>query len=223
MSQNAHGIEPSTKPDIEGLEDFFSSDDKTGQELVTLEEAAKRLNLSERTIQRRLKLGRLKGHKISGPRGPEWRVDISSTVDETNEAVATTEDTTIPSPASRPSSEDRTGHTEGVTVVMERLASFYEAKIEKLETKLETVVWRNGYLEAQLSDTENQIKLLPDYQSKAARAVELEGELSRLEAKAGSADALELEVKRLEAELSSLRRGWWHRFSWWFKGRSSDE
>jgi excisionase family DNA binding protein len=207
-----------------GLEDFFSSDDKAGQGVLTLEEASKRLNLSERTIQRRLKEGRLKGFKISGPRGPEWRIAISDTEGETVEALVASDDTTTSSDDRTfihdVSSEDKTRDTEDATTsAMERLLRFYEGRIEKLEGKLESVVWRNGYLEAQLEEAESQVKLLPDYEAQAARAAELEAQLTEAESKAVTADSLGQQVIKLETELSSLRQNWFKRFGNWLAGK----
>src|ERR1700679_2840217 len=101
MPKKTHQLAPRTSPDMTGLDDFFSSDDKTGQEVLTLDEAAERLNLSPRTVQRRLKHGQIKGFKVSGPRGPEWRIELSSTDVTTGDGWPSSDDTTV-------SSEDRT-------------------------------------------------------------------------------------------------------------------
>lgn len=44
---------------------------------VSLQEAARRLNVNEKTVRRRLQSGRLRGEKVPGPRGEEWTVYLS--------------------------------------------------------------------------------------------------------------------------------------------------
>jgi hypothetical protein len=43
---------------------------------VSLAEAARRLQVSERTVRRRLDGGKLHGTQVQGPRGFEWLVDL---------------------------------------------------------------------------------------------------------------------------------------------------
>lgn len=207
MPQEAHNLTPEATVDTTGLEDFFSSRDKTDHEDLTLEEAAKRLNLSERTVQRRLKQGQLLGYKVSGPRGPEWRIKLSSCEDTTVEAFAPCEDTTTSSDDTTDvetvSSEDTTPSARPVTnPAYVQFVEFYRDQIETLQEKLEAATYRNGYLEAQLSSAETQLKLLPD-----------------LSAKATKTDTLEQQIAKLESELAQSRRSWWARFGCWFIGR----
>lgn len=44
---------------------------------ITLSEAAKRLKVSEKSIRRYIKAGRMKAHLIKGQKGYEYRIDIS--------------------------------------------------------------------------------------------------------------------------------------------------
>lgn len=89
---------------------------------LTLEEAAKRLNLSERTIQRRLKRGQLTGYKVDGDRGPEWRITLGESLDTKLKAIPTSDDTTVDTEVMTDteavSSEDT---TPGVAVPNEQL------------------------------------------------------------------------------------------------------
>lgn len=194
MTQEAYRVETERTVDTTDMTDLFSCRDKAEHEGVTLDEAAKTLNLSERTIQRRLKQGSLKGYKVAGPRGPEWRIYLESWQDTANVEVSSSEDTTF---IETTSTEDMTSDKEGVTFTgYSQLLGFYQSQITVLQEKLEAATYRNGYLEAQLTGAETQLKLLPDFQAKASEA-----------------EALRQKVNELEAE---LRRGWWHRFSSWF-------
>lgn len=207
MPEEAHELRTTTSADMTGLEDFFSCHDKPDQGDLTLEEAAKRLNISERTVQRRLKQGLLKGYKVSGPRGPEWRVDLQSCEDTTWQASATSEDTTFSSDdttvVEAVSSEDMTADRRSSSAhAYVQFTEFYHEQIKTLQEKLEAATYRNGYLEAQLSSAEGQLKLLPD-----------------LSAKASKTEALEQEIARLEAELTVKQQHWLARFGRWFIGK----
>ncbi len=210
MPEEAHEIRFSDPADMTGLEDFFPSHDKAGQEDLTLEEAAKRLNLSERTIQRRLKRGQLTGYKVNGDRGPEWRITLEASLDTTLKAVPTSDDMTVDTEvmtdAEAVSSEDTTpGATVPNAQLFQHFASFYQDQIENLQEKLEAATYRNGYLEAELSGAKTQLMLLPDFQARASKAEELE-----------------LEVQRLERELQNQKRNWLARFGAWFIGKGSN-
>jgi excisionase family DNA binding protein len=211
MPEEAHQLAPETSPDTTGLDDFFSSDDKTGQNVLTLEEAAERLNLSPRTVQRRLKHGQIKGFKVSGPRGPEWRIEISSTDVMTGEGSPSSDDTTVSSEdrtvIHAVSSEDTTSDKPGLPEsAYGQFFGFYQDQIETLQERLEAATYRNGYLEAQLSGAETQLKLLPD-----------------LSARATKAELLEKEIDTLKAELSLQKRTWVQRFNSWFFGRNHNK
>ena len=205
MPEEAHEIRISDPADMTGLEDFFPSHDKAGHGDLTLEEAAKRLNLSERTVQRRLKRGQLTGYKVNGDRGPEWRIILEASLDTTLTAVPTSDDTTVMTDAETVSSEDMTtGVTSANMATFDHLATFYQDQIEHLQEKLEAATYRNGYLVAQLASVESQVKLLPD-----------------LSAKAIQAEVLEQKVLALEAELSSHKKSMFAKFSSWFLGKQS--
>lgn len=209
MPEEAQEIRISDPVDMTGLEDFFPSHDKAGQEDLTLEEAAKRLNLSERTIQRRLKRGQLTGYKVNGDRGPEWRIILATSLDMTPTAVPTSDDTTVNTEvmtdAEPVSSEDMTpGATVPNVQLFQHFASFYQDQIENLQEKLEAATYRNGYLEAELSSAKTQLQLLPDFESKAMKA-----------------ETLEQQVQRLEAELLVSKQSFWSKFGAWFLGSKS--
>lgn len=207
MPQEAQKLSVEVTADTTGLDDFFSCHDKAEQEDLTLEEAAKRLNLSERTVQRRLKNGQLKGYKIAGPRGPEWRIKVESCEDTTGQASATSDDTTLSTDDTTIietlSTEDTTRDSKATTAIaFTQFAEFYHVQIETLQEKLEAATYRNGYLEAQLSSAESQLKLLPDLSVKATKV-----------------ETMEQQIAKLELDLASARRSWWTRFAAWFLGQ----
>ena len=209
MPEEAHKLSPSDSADTTGLEDFFSCHDKTAQEDLTLEAAAKRLNLSERTVQRKLKHGQLRGYKVSGPRGPEWRIKLQSSDDTTSALAPPSDDTTISSDdmtdVEALSSEDMTADNKsGGTRAYIQFTDFYKDQIEMLQEKLEAATYRNGYLEAKLSSAEDQLKLLPDLSAKAVKT-----------------ETLEQQIARLEADLATARQSWWIRFGRWFVGKTN--
>lgn len=209
MPKEAHDIRISDPADMTGLDDFFPSHDKARQEDLTLEEAAKRLNLSERTIQRRLKRGQLTGYKVNGDRGPEWRITLKASLDTTPISVSTSEDTTIDTAVTadveQVSTEDMTPDaTLPNPAVFQQFANFYQDQIELLQEKLEAATYRNGYLEAQLSSAKTQLQLLPDFESRAIKA-----------------ESLEQQVQRLEIELAQSKQSFWSKFGAWFIGSKS--
>ncbi|MCC6981406.1 MAG: hypothetical protein IT343_23995 [Candidatus Melainabacteria bacterium] len=123
---------------------------------------------------------------------------MESWQDTANVTASSSEDTTFIETAS---TEDTTNDKEGATFSgYSQLLGFYQSQMTMLQEKLEAATYRNGYLEAQLTGAETQLKLLPDFQAKASEA-----------------ETLKQKVIELEAE---LRRGWWSRFrSWFMTGR----
>lgn len=207
MPEEAHRLTVSDSADTTGLDDFFSSHDTPEQEDLTLEQAAKRLNLSERTVQRRLKQGHIRGYKVTGPRGPEWRIQLQSSEDTTVSGLPTSDDTTFSTDDTTDvetvSSEDMTGDSkQAAGRAYGQFVDFYREQIESLQEKLEAATYRNGYLEAKLSSAETQLLLLPDLSAKAIKT-----------------ESLEEQITRLEDELASMRKSWWARFGAWFLGQ----
>lgn len=234
MTQEAQPQTIYDPADMTGMDDFFSCHDKDGQEDLTLEQAAVRLNLSERTIQRRLKHRQLDGYKIPGPRGPEWRIRIKASEEVTQvlsmptldmpearlDTPTATQDTPKTTQDMSQVTEDMTVTDVGVTItntgerqttsetglVVSEFSRFYKEQINLLSDKLEAATFRNGYLEAQLSAAENELKLLPDLSARATRV-----------------EQLEIELAKVRAELSSTKEGWFAAFSRWFLGKRRAE
>lgn len=169
---------------LSGLEAFFSAVvDLTAESSVdegwTLAQASHTLGVTERTVRRWIKEQRFRAWKVEGPRGPEWRIHPGSSVDsKTGDAGSTV-----------------VRAADGQTLLT--LATLVKEQAEKLEA----ASFRNGYLEHQLQNYEQQVKLLPDFQAQAAKAQEHEDR-----------------VKVLTEEVSKLKSSWWYRFSRWFAG-----
>ncbi len=73
--------------------------------------------------------------------------------------------------------------------------------IEKQTHKLEAAAGQIGYLSAQLQTYEKQVLMLPDLESKARRAQDLDREL-----------------QEMKAELDRLKGSWWYRFTRFLSG-----
>lgn len=174
---------------LSGLEQLFTSTvdpDSTSIESSadqgwTLSEAAGAFDVTERTIRRWIKEQRLTAWKVAGPRGPEWRIRTGSTL-ATNDDQARS--TVV-------QSADNQSLLALTSLLKEQAA------------KLEAASYRNGFLENQMQNYEQQVKLLPDFHAQAARA-----------------QAQEEKVKQLESELVRIKATWWYRFCAWFTGAS---
>lgn len=176
MSENARETTIAEALDTAGLDEIFSCHDKVGQEDLTLEEASARLNLSERTIQRRLKRGQIKGYKIPGPRGPEWRICSESWQDTPQEPIPSSDDTTV---VEFLSTVDTTPPHDSILIdksgevrqpepspAPKDNEDYKTQLIQELQAKLEGASYRIGYLEAQSEIFQKEIKLLTDSQHK---------------------------------------------------------
>lgn len=210
--------------DMTGLDDFFSSHDKPCQEDLTLDEAAKRLNLSERTIQRRLKLGQLMGYKVHGPRGPEWRISLKSSEDTTEQSQPSTDETT-----EQPQLSTVKTTTARVDTTIVNAVTTDEAIIEihggteleedrfQTETTTEpdwnqvgrTDVDQSGSLDRLVSIIESQSQMLKDASTKLESA---NYRIGYLEAQTQNYQ----EKIKLLTDSQHKEPGWWQRFCTWF-------
>jgi len=112
----------------------------------SLEEAADYLGLSIKTIRRRLRDGKLDGYKIIGLNGPEWRIrQICLDNDQGQTRTWSTKTSMV---------QSNHAPTTDVTLVRD------------LISKVEALTYRNGYLESQLAERNQQIKLLTNNQCK---------------------------------------------------------
>jgi excisionase family DNA binding protein len=129
------------------------------KESWTITKAAKELGLSEKTIRRYIHAGKLRGYKVKGQNGDEWRVKKAS-LDSISPSFQGRVDTSV-------------GNVQG---------SVDNGLVKELIGKLEALAVRNGYLESQISVASEQLKLLPDLQAKATQATIQEQRIRELEA-----------------------------------------
>ncbi len=143
-------VQPNTAS-TDGIELFDKTDGHDPFETVTVEiadsdwtpeQAAKALGKSIRTIRRMLQDGALQGYKVPRRRREEWRVKPLTV--SANEAV------NVPLQKAVANETDR----------------LWELLREK-DAKLEALTMRTGYLEAQLEQHKDTIKLLTDSQHKS--------------------------------------------------------
>jgi hypothetical protein len=167
------------RTDTNGLENLFdvtvSVDNADSQPKriieVSISEAAQRLKTTERTIWRRIERGELK----SRSKGNKRLVKIPVV-----EPVA---------------SIDTDGHTTFNDTSTQANAV---VDLKALLHDLQSANYRLGYLESELKNHQDQVKLLPDLVGKAAEAEELRAR-----------------AKDLEAELERIKATWWYRFWCW--------
>jgi flagellar motility protein MotE (MotC chaperone) len=146
--------EPSSEP-ISGL----------AQEIVSTEEAAKRLGISSRAVIKRLQAGSLQGFRDTTKTRSEWRIYWKEPVPEP--AVKNKGTQTEP---------ERTGSAER-TEAKEPSGTGSDSYLIELNKKLleqvQALTYRNGYLQSQLAEREQdiaeqdeKIKLLTDSEHK---------------------------------------------------------
>jgi len=156
---------------------------------VSVAEAANLLGITERSVWRRIRQGKLSSKLIGG------------------KAVVTLRQSDIATRQSDRLTDTKDGQSDQPTEVSVVSASSSEGSrtielVAEFAAKLEAATYRNGYLEAQLDAHKEQIKLLPDYQHRAMEA-----------------EVLRARVSELEAELEGHRQGRWRQFWSWFTGR----
>jgi|GEM_PF-1460495 len=155
MSDTAHDYQTNVSANTEGLEDFFEAEVVPGTtegyqvgptDGIPVKEAAKILGLSMKTIKDRLRKGTLSGYKVQEKFGAKWMVQLG------------TEYQVLPG-AAEISSTYPTGSTESVAGLL--------SLVESKDRELQAAIFRNGYLEAQLAERNEHLKLLPDLEKKA--------------------------------------------------------
>lgn len=156
---------------------------------VSVAEAANLLGITERSVWRRIRQGKLSSKLIGG------------------KAVLTLCQSDIATRQTNRQTDTKDGQSDQPTDVSVVSASAVEGSrtielVAEFAAKLEAATYRNGYLEAQLDAHKEQIKLLPDYQHRAMEA-----------------EVLRARVSELEAELEGHRQGRWFQFWSWFTGR----
>lgn len=119
----------------------------------TLSEAATNLGLSTRTILRRLKTGSLKGTKVQGANGPEWRIaPVTEVTGDKNDALPIVTAVT----PDKPSTDDTTIATL-VKVIAEQSE---QLRVQSEHLQAATYLIQNQH--QQIVQQAEQIKLLED-------------------------------------------------------------
>jgi len=148
VTDKAQQIDKRDTATTEGIELFDITDGQdptlTVEAVITAsdwtpEQAAKALGKSVRTIRRLLQEGSLKGYKVAGRRRDEWRV----------KPVNVSAFESVNSPVT--------------PIVRDENDRLWELLKEK-DAKLEALTMQNGYLQAQLESSREQVKLLTDSQ-----------------------------------------------------------
>lgn len=192
MQKPAGSAPQGNKNDFPGFfDDFDSTDDRltrlTGQSdmsEVTVSEAAKLLGISERSVWRRIRQKKLNTRIEHGRTIVSLcQSDMSVTPPDTSVDVAID---VSPNAAAQADTSDR-------SLVL----------IAELAAKLEGATYRNGFLEAQLEAANEQMKLLPDLQTRALES-----------------ESLRSEIAQLKAELELQKRTRWQRFIGWLTGNT---
>ncbi len=109
---------------------------------LTIKEAARVLGISQNSVRAKLKSGALSGCKVKGPTGEQWRVEL----------------TKVTSELTKPTKEVTKTIEPAQNVEVLRLLEI----IEKQNHRLEAASGQIGYLQAQLENSRDTIKLLED-------------------------------------------------------------
>lgn len=173
---------------LDGLEEVFDVDSTVTNEVdqgdstvpskkivgLTIREASLHYNLAIPTIRLKIKTGDIPATKVNGPKGPEWRVFPSGLPQSAEPIDISLTDPTdqADSPQSEGSHQTDRTIAEGFHQANINVASLIKAN-QELSAKLEAVVYRNGYLEAQVESERQQIKLLTDQLHKPDAPAEL--------------------------------------------------
>ena len=164
MTEAARDLNVLPATATEGLEDIFdvheldasqganlvcldANSDELDANLFSVEDAAERLGISIRAVQKRLKKGTLRGRKEKTATGERWLI-YGSELDASQGANLVRLD----------------ANSDELDASSERLS---DKLVRDLQAKLEAASYRIGYLEAQLETERQQIKLLTDSQHKS--------------------------------------------------------
>ena len=89
------------------------------------------------------------------------------------------------------------------------------ASLESANSRLESVMFRAGYLESKVENLEEKLKDMPELRTKAARSIIFEKENADLKATIAKQ---ELELIEVHQVLDRLRESWWWRTWSWVLG-----
>ncbi|MBU6455439.1 MAG: hypothetical protein KGS72_26950 [Cyanobacteria bacterium REEB67] len=193
MQQPAQAVVKTSDLSLNGLDEVFDVDTTLSDDLdqastrvpeaditvedksisgLTIKEASAHYALAVATVRLKIKLGEIPAIKVSGAKGPEWRVypdGIPQGLDQPD----ITDGASVCQPDDRVAEDYQISDSrlaQGFHLANINVASLIEAN-QQLTSKLESVVYRNGYLQAQLEAERQQIKLLTDQLHKPTPAV----------------------------------------------------
>lgn len=161
MTEPARDLNILPATTIEGLEELFDAEVIPGTtdsyqvgptEGLPVEEAAKILGISTKTVKDRLRKGTLKGFKQKDRFGEKWMVCLDA---DRQVLPGATEPVAVGSPY-------QVGPTAGENPIIQA----YKEQIKELQNKLDAATYRLGYLEHERETHLEQIKLLTDSQHK---------------------------------------------------------
>lgn len=121
---------------------------------MTPAEAAAHLGISERTVQRRLKQGSLKGYKVDTGRGEVWRVMLDGMADTAPVQHDVMAATTSKGDATT------SGLAEFAHAVIDELREEYRDDLERLRRENQQLAGQLGFTQAKLQEAERTIALL---------------------------------------------------------------
>jgi hypothetical protein len=152
---------------------------------MSLKAAAIHYRLAMSTLRAKIKRGEIPAEKIDGVNGPEWRVFTYSSV------ISNPIDYRAKQGAEHGAATLLDEHQSNSDESINRLVEL----VDKQAAKLEVASGQIGYLSAQIENYQNQVKLLPDLEEKAAKV-----------------SAQDETINQLSEELTKLKGSWWYRF-----------
>ena len=158
-------FEPLASPAQPNLDHGQATPDQ--EQLWSIDQAAKFLKVSPRTVLRRLQKGTLGGSKIQGQFGPEWRVLPLAIPAQPSSSQAQVTPIQVWPTLSQP--EPPQANPELVAELRQQVADLkaeLNKKLADAQREIQAAAFRNGYLESQLEAERHQIKLLTDSQHK---------------------------------------------------------
>lgn len=193
MTEPARNYQTIKTTALDGLQDLFSENigqaQPTAQEAqdqahVSVAQAAKMLQLDRRYVLRLAHKGKLSGYRDANN---HWFISVDSIENRLGlaqaksdikvgqaqiaearhqEPAAMQETFCTESPLGLDHVEVVQAQDQAQVMDAEPQEDFRDILIRELQTKNETLTWRNGYLEAQLEQQREEIKLLTDCQHK---------------------------------------------------------
>lgn len=173
---------------LEGLEEFYDAELSVNQEVpgnsqgtaqtqenftgiaqwLTVEEAAKRLEISPNAVIKRLGKGKLAGRKVPGQFGEKWMVDPSGLPQEVH--VHISEEQPSPPPEEPGNSQGTASASQEQPSINDAIAKqSFDVLADVIRQQTEQIKLQNEmikHLSTQVQEKDGQLKLLTDSQHK---------------------------------------------------------